>query len=70
MLEKCVYTKDPNNPEQTICTKQAQIYSPLLFGAGIEQFALRKFKKNADKATKGLTWILEKFQVNKFKGYC
>ena len=71
MLEKCVYTKDPSNPENTICTKQAQIYSPL-FGAGavIEQFALKKFKKNADKASKGLIFILEKFQMNKFKGYC
>jgi len=36
----------------------------------IEQFALTKFKKNADKATKGLIFILEKFQMNKFKGYC
>lgn len=67
-----MYTKDPSNPEVTICTKQAHIYSPL-FGAGaaIEKFALKRFQKNADKASKGLQWILEKFQVNKLsKGYC
>jgi len=44
-----------------LCTKQAQIYSPL-FGAGaaIEKFGLIRFKKNADKASKGLQWISEK----------
>ncbi|CAF0703902.1 unnamed protein product [Brachionus calyciflorus] len=70
VIEKSVFTVDPNNPNQTICTKQAHIYSPLLFGSGIEQFALKKFKKNADKASQGLQWILEKIQFNKFKGYC
>jgi hypothetical protein len=43
-----------------------------LFGAGaaVEQFALKRFQKNADKASKGLLWILEKFrEVNKIKGY-
>jgi hypothetical protein len=69
VVEKCVYTKDPNNSNLTLCTKEAKIFSPLLFGAGtaIEQFAFKRFKKNADKASKGLQWILEKFQ---FKGYC
>jgi hypothetical protein len=70
-MEKCVYSADPSNPnESTVCTKQAHIYSPL-FGAGaaLEQFGLKRFKKNADRASKGLQWILEKFQVNKFKGY-
>jgi len=39
-----------------------------MFGAGsaIEQFTVKRFKKNADKASLGLNWILEKFQV---KGY-
>ncbi len=63
---------DPANPEVTKCTKQAQIYSPL-FGAGaaIEQFALTRFKKNADKAAKGLQFILEKLPMaSNFKGYC
>lgn len=66
-----MYTKDPKNPDNTICTKQAHIYSSL-FGAGkaIEQFGLKRFQKNADRAAQGLQWILEKFQVNKFKGYC
>jgi hypothetical protein len=49
--------------------KEAKISSPLLFGAGaaIEQFALKRFKKNADKASLGMQWILEKFQ---YKRYC
>ena len=66
-----MYTVDPNNPNETKCVKQAKIVSPL-FGAGaaIEQFALTRFKKNADKAAKGLQFILEKFSLNKFKGYC
>lgn len=69
VVEKCVYTQDPNDPSKTLCTKQAHIYSPLLFGAGsaIEQFAVKRFKKNADKASLGLNWILEKFKV---KSYC
>lgn len=68
VVEKCVYTQDPSNPGQTLCTKQAHIYSPLLFGAGsaIEQFAVKRFKKNADKATMGLNWILDKFQVKNY----
>ena len=69
MVEKCVYAKDPTNPEQTICTKEAKICSPMLFGAGtaLEQFAYKRFQKNADLAYKGLHWILDKFQVKGFK---
>lgn len=61
VLEKCVYYKDPSNPDSTLCTKQANIYSPL-FGAGaaIERYGLMKFKKSADKASLGLQWISEK----------
>jgi len=72
VVEKCVYSKDPNNPNMTLCSKQAHIYSPLLFGAGsaIEQFAVKRFKKNADKATLGLNWIIEKFKVKMFQNSC
>lgn len=65
VVETCVYTKDPSNSNHTLCTKQAHIYSPLLFGAGttMEKFAMKRFKKNADRASLGLNWILEKFKV-------
>jgi hypothetical protein len=35
-------------------------------GAAIEQYAVRKFKRNADKASMGFNWILEKFKVKGF----
>lgn len=67
VIEKCKYEKDPNDPNTTICQKQAQIYSPLLFGTGsaVEKFAIQRFKKNAERATQGLRWIIEKFQLNR-----
>jgi hypothetical protein len=67
VVEKCVYSKDPKNQQNTLCTKQAHIYSSL-FGAGsaIEQFGLTRFKKNADRAAQGLHWILEKFMEKSF----
>jgi hypothetical protein len=69
VIERCEYTKDPENPSNTICQKRAHIYSPL-FGAGavVESFAMNKFKKNAERASKGLIFILEKFRA--MKGYC
>lgn len=69
VMEKCEYTVDPTNAQKTICTKKARIYSPL-FGAGaaLEQFGLKRFQKNADKATKGLEWILQRIMAN--KGFC
>lgn len=70
-IEKCVYTPDPEDADKkTICTKEAQIVSNFrMAGTTIEKFALQSFKRNADRATKGLLFILEKFpQVNKIKG--
>jgi hypothetical protein len=66
VLEKCEYSKDPNDPESTICKKQAHIYSPVLFGGrAFEQFGLTRFKKNAERASKGLQWIIERYIINK-----
>lgn len=68
VVEKCVYSKDPSDPTKTQCVKTANFYSPLMLGTGaaIEQYAVRKFKRNADRASMGFNWILEKFKVKGF----
>lgn len=64
--EKCVYTCDPSDENKTICVKEAHISSPLFgLSAALEQFGLMKFKKNADKASKGLIYILENFKAKR-----
>jgi len=69
-IEKCVYKQDPTDPTKTVCKKEAQIISNLrVAGTTIEKFALQSFKRNADRAAKGLLFILEKFQVNNINRY-
>jgi hypothetical protein len=64
--EKCIYKCDPNDASQTVCIKQAHISSPLFgFSSAMEQFGLLRFKKNADKASKGLIFIIEKIKLKR-----
>ena len=64
--EKCVYKCDPNDSNKTVCVKQAHISSPLFgFSSAVEQFGLARFKSNADKAAKGLLFIIEKIKIKR-----
>jgi hypothetical protein len=63
--EKCVYQSDPTDSKKTICVKNAKLTSRLRgLGSALEQYACRKFRSQADKASQGLIYAIEKFKLS------
>lgn len=70
--EKCVYKNDPENTSSTICNRSGFFTSPLSFylRKPIEIFTMKRFRKNGDKASLGLDFVLSSlFKPDEIKNH-
>lgn len=62
--ETCVYRPDATDPAKTSCEKSVVATSELFgFKTTLEAFAVQRYKKNQEKASLGLEFILQKLFV-------
>jgi len=58
--EKCIYKTNPEDGSSTVCERSAFFSSPLVWyiKKPIELFTVKRFRKNGDKASLGLDFVL------------
>jgi len=58
--EKCIYRPSPDSPSWTLCERSAWFTSPLgfYFRKPIEMFCVKRFRRNGEKASQGLDFVL------------